>query len=504
MMKKLFLALAFFILLVTSCFAATWTAAAGGGNWNDAATWEEGGGFPVAGDTALFDAGSGNVTLDSDEACTTLDASAYVGTLAIGTNALAVSGNLTLGSGATGTITIGAGATGLTVGGDFTVASGGVVTCVGASKISVAGSWDVHSGTFTKSTSTLTFTATTSGKTVYSGSNTYYNVTWNGSGGEWTLQDNFTQTATLLFTLGTLNLNGKTYTDNFSQTITLGSGFTLNVGTGYLSNGGGSLNIIIPTGATVTVSTGTLRINNFTVSGTGTFTATGAATLRVGKNINITSPNWNAGTSTLYHWYPGSFTLYSSQPLYNYSVGTTYNVAITLNSDLTVLNNFTIRYAAGVTRSFSAGTYTINVGGDFANGDTFIAGTGTVNFNDATKVSTISGTTTFNILQCLTAGKTVKFYHGQTFTVASFDFTGTSGAGLITIDSDDGANAFTLSDSADTNQVEYCDIHRSTAGGGATWNAFTTDGNVDGGGNSGWIFTAPAAGGFSALMLSGD
>jgi len=38
----------------------------------------------------------------------------------------------------------------------------------------------------------------------------------------------------------------------------------------------------------------------------------------------------------------------------------------------------------------------------------------------------------------------------------------------------------------------------------ATWNAFTSDGNVDGGGNSGWIFTAPAAGGFSALMLSGD
>ena len=144
--------------------------------------------------------------------------------------------------------------------------------------------------------------------------------------------------------------------------------------------------------------------------------------------------------------------------MYNYSAGYpggSGGVTVTLNSDLTVLNNFTITYAAGYTRSFSAGSYTLTVGGNFANNDTFTAGTGTVVFNDASKVSTISGNTTFNVLQCLTPDKTVKFTAGTTTTVASFDFTGAAGQ-LIILDTNTGASTFTLSDSAGTNQVEYC------------------------------------------------
>ncbi len=416
--------------------------------------------------------------------------------MAIGTNALAISGNLSLGSGVgtTGTITIGAGATGLSVGGDFTVAARGVFTCSGASKISSAGNWDVSAGVFTKDTSTVTFTATASGKTVKSGSNQYYNVTWNGSGGAWTLQDGFTQSADIAFTTGTLNLAGKNYSDSQAQTVTMGA-FYLIVGSGTLSIGATG-NFTIPTGATVTVSTGAVVVGDFTVSGSGTFTATGTASIRTYGNVNInTSSSCSFGTSTLYQNL-GTKTLSSNQSFYNYSTGYSTQdniVAITLNSDLTVLNNFIVQYRAGYSRSFSAGTYTINVGGNWANGDTFTAGTGTVNFNDATKVSTISGTTTFNILQSLTPDKTVKFTAGTTTTVASFDFTGTAGH-LITLDTDTGAGTFTLADTTGTNQVEYCDIHRSTAGGGATWNAFTSDGNVDGGGNSGWRFSAATIG----------
>jgi hypothetical protein len=492
--------LALLLCLTAAAVATTYTAIVAGGDWSNDVTWG-GLGHPVAGDVALLDATSGAVTVDVNSACTTLDLTGYTSTLALGTLALAVSGNVTIGTtvGSVATLTIGiSGGTGLTVGGDLLVALRGVITCSGASKISCAGSWDVSAGTFTKSTGTVTFNATASGKTVKSGSNTYYNVTWNGSGGEWTLQDNFTMARTTLFTLGTLNLSGFTYTDAWFQTVTMGSGFTLNIGTGTFSSSG-STSLTIPTGATVTVSTGSLNtIANFTISGTGVFTATGAASLRIAGNVDISSSNFNAGTSTLYQ-FGVTPTLSSSQSFCNYTVGFGVgSTAVTLNSNLTVLNNFSIVAYGGVTRSFSAGSYTINVGGNWANGDVFTAGTGTVIFNDASKTTTVSGTTAFNILQCLTSSKTIKFTAGTTTTVGVFDFSGTAG-NLITLDTDTGAGTFALSDASGTNTVEYCDIHRSAAAGGASWLAYTTDGNVDGGSNSGWNF-----GTFNAFLLGGD
>ena len=118
--------------------------------------------------------------------------------------------------------------------------------------------------------------------------------------------------------------------------------------------------------------------------------------LKCGGNINISSANFNAGTSTFYHR-NGARTLSLTQPLYNYTVGGgapegSSSVAVTLLSDLTVQNNFTILYDAGYTRSLSAGTHTIYVGGNWANGDTFTAGSSTVIFN-GTGTQNISTTT---------------------------------------------------------------------------------------------------------------
>jgi len=366
--------------------------------------------------------------------------------------------------------------------------------------LTIYGNWKTVAGmTFTPGTQTVTFAATSSGKTITSGGKSFYSVTWNGSGGEWTLQDNFTQTRTTAFTLGTLILNGKTYTDEFGQTVTFGNGFTLNVGTGQIyTSWNGSFTI--PTGATVTVSTGSLIIFNFTVSGTGTFTVSGAASIRCYGNVIITSPNFNAGTSTLNQFWNVSATLSSTQPLYNYLVGLGGAIAVTLQSNLTVQNNFTIEYAAGLTRSFSAGSFTLTVGRNFANGDTFNAGTGTVIFNDATKTTTVTGSTTFNVLQITTPDKTVKFTSGTTTTCASFIATGTAGHNVI-LTNVTGTSTWALSDTTGTNQVYYCTISYSAAAGGAAWLAYTTDGNVDGGGNTGWIF-APA--GTDKMLLMFD
>ena len=56
------------------------------------------------------------------------------------------------------------------------------------------------------------------------------------------------------------------------------------------------------------------------------------------------------------------------------------------------------------------------------------------------------------------------------------------------------AATHTISDASGTNAVTYNTITNEIATGGATFNAFTTLGNVDGGGNTGWVFTAPPSG----------
>ncbi|MDD2647150.1 MAG: prepilin-type N-terminal cleavage/methylation domain-containing protein [Patescibacteria group bacterium] len=429
-------------------------ASAVGGNWSsDDGAWvtESGGStittHPVQGDTAILDVNSGNITVDTASVTTDIDATGYTHTLALDAG-LTVYGNLKF----------------------------------------VAGM------TFTPNTQTVTFAATTTGKTITTGGKTFSSVTWNGNGGEWTLQDHFLQNRVIAFTSGTLIFNGKSYINgSYGNPITLGSGFTLNVGAGrFICANAASLTV--PTGATITISTGMIDIINLTVSGTGTFTATNTANIILWGNLDITSSNFDAGLSTIYQKYSTTTrSLSSTQSLYNYTVGTgsgsDYNISIVLQSNLTILNDFAIQYVAGKIRSFDAGSYTINIGGNFTNDDTFTAGTSTVNFNDATKISTIGDTsnTTFNNLTSTTPDKTIKFKAESTTTVTSLSLTGSSGH-LITMDTDTGASTFNLSDSAGTNTLYYTSITRSAAAGGATWNALISDGNANGGSNSGWNF----------------
>lgn len=85
------------------------------------------------------------------------------------------------------------------------------------------------------------------------------------------------------------------------------------------------------------------------------------------------------------------------------------------------------------------------------------------------------------------------FAAGSTNTITNFNVSGTSG-NLVTITSDSAGSAATLLKSSGTVSVSYCSIQDSTATGGALWNAYTTNGNVDSGNNTGWIFAAPGSG----------
>ena len=225
----------------------------------------------------------------------------------------------------------------------------------------------------------------------------------------------------------------------------------------YVDNNGGTHNLNLQT-ATI-ANAGLWKM----VAGTGTITVvpgTSIVTFDGTGTQNITS---------------------NGQSFYNLTVNKSTGSAVLIDT-LAATNDLTI-----TTGTLNAAGFGITVGKNWANTGTFTHGNNTVTFNDATKVSTISGTTTFYNFTSTTPNKAIRFTAGTTQTFTSFALTGTAG-NLITIDTDTGASTFTLSDGAGTNQIYYTSVTRSTAGGGATWNAFTTDGNVDGGGNSGWVF----------------
>ena len=109
---------------------------------------------------------------------------------------------------------------------------------------------------------------------------------------------------------------------------------------------------------------------------------------------------------------------------------------------------------------------------------------------------TIKGSNTFNNITNTVQPASVLFTAATTNTFTNFNLSGTSG-NLITIGSVTAAS-HTLSKASGTVNSNYLSISQSTATGGATWEALTTNGNVDGGNNTGWIFTAvaPSTGNF--------
>jgi hypothetical protein len=101
---------------------------------------------------------------------------------------------------------------------------------------------------------------------------------------------------------------------------------------------------------------------------------------------------------------------------------------------------------------------------------------------------TITGSNTFDNITNTVQPASVLFTAGTTSTFLSgFSLSGTAG-NLITIGSATAAS-HTLSKASGTVSVSYCSISRSSATGGAIWQALTANGNVDGGNNTGWIFS---------------
>ena len=357
---------------------------------------------------------------------------------------------------------------------DFNV-SAGAVTFSSTGTISIAGSVSITNVTPTWSaTGTLTFTATTA-KTITSNGTTFScPMTFDGVGGSWQLLSALTTGATRTVTLtnGTLNLN------NFTLTTGLFASANSNVrtiafGTGNITTTGtGSVWFVSPITNLTLTGTPVVNVNNNTATATSIFT--GAPTLATAFSFNFVS-----GTYTL-AFLAGNGSAARNVNFTGFSGTWSATGAATVFGSLTLSTGMTLTTSASaLTFGATSGTSTITTNGktvDFPL--TFNGVGGTFEFTDAL---TLGSTRAFTVTNGV-----VKLKNGTTNTVGSF----ATGAGTTQrfLQSTVAGSQATITDPSGTNAATYLTVQDIAAAGGATWNAFAANNNVDAGNNSGWNF----------------
>ena len=234
---------------------------------------------------------------------------------------------------------------------------GAMTLAMGTSTLTVSGSWTNPATNFAFSgTGTITFNATTTGKTITTNGISWPSaVVFNGSGGAWTLGGAWTTTSTITVTAGTFSTSASNY--NVSATALLSSNsntrtITLNGSTVTLTLSGTALDFTTATNLTFTAGTSTVtcsgtsptfnggsktfNIVTFTSTGTGTTTLTGintfttltfstiAATgfriISIGGNQTVSGTlTLNTGTGGVRRFFVQSNTLWTQRTL---TVGT--------------------------------------------------------------------------------------------------------------------------------------------------------------------------------------
>src|SRR5258708_37341091 len=107
----------------------------------------------------------------------------------------------------------------MTILSSMTITNGTLDTSASNFAIGVVNDWNNTGGTFVVNQSTVTFTGTTgtsgSPHHIQSGAanskQPFWNVTFNGSGGYWTLQDSMTVTSSMTITNGTLDTSASNF-----------------------------------------------------------------------------------------------------------------------------------------------------------------------------------------------------------------------------------------------------------------------------------------------------
>lgn len=268
----------------------------------------------------------------------------------------------------------------------------------------------------------------------------------------------------------------------------------------------------IPLSQTINSYGTVLFVSGATITSNGTIgiRATGSVTT-AGKTLNILTINASTGTVTLQDNVTCTTITHTNGTLnlngktvsatnYSLGIGTqnlTFNggtVSLTSSLDMNSLNtNFTTTAGTGTGKISFSGAGNKSFGYHAAYPTRSATFNCTVE-NASTNQLTIYGNHTINNITNSVSPTTFKFDTSQATTVNNFNVSGTSG-NLVTIASTSTGTQATLSKSSGTVSVSYCSITDSNATGGATWQAYTANGNVNGGNNTGWSFSTTTASG---------
>lgn len=341
-------------------------------------------------------------------------------------------------------------------------------------------------------------------------------------------------------TVWLVNPAGLTHTGtSLIQLTATGTGTTttINTGSGAQSNAlrfavtAGSYPITTASGAgfrgidftgysgTWTISTSINNYGNIVLSNTMSFASTGTITFQTGtfdasftsngKTIPYALSLNNTGTIT----FTDDFNSSSSVTVSASAILTAATTNVTASS-FTI--NGTVNMGSGIWTATGFGTVW-----SAAVGSTINADTSTLDFTAATSKTfsgggktyysvrqngfgtlTISGSNTFYSISSPynLSDTTILFTAGSTQTITgSYDLSAVL-PNIITVKTTSSGSTATISKSSGTVNVYRATIQDITATGGATWNAYTTNGNTDGGGNSGWNFGAIVAAAIGAFF----
>jgi hypothetical protein len=317
----------------------------------------------------------------------------------------------------------------------------------------------------------------------------------------------------------------------------LNSGATVTVSSGYNI---GTINMSARTSNTMTLATGTttpaiygnwINGTGTTLSGTGQITFGGrttqtitAAGITFTQGLTINSPS---GTVTLQDALTTSRALAGAVTLSNGTLdlsGQTLTLSATATATFLTaagtknltFNGGSLVLAASGTTAFNnavptgftttAGTGTGTISLTSASAKTFVGGGSTYNCTlnqGGAGALTITGANTFSNITntySATGATSILFTAGTTSTFTNWNASGASG-NLLTIGSVTAAS-HTLSKASGTVNADFLSISRSTATGGATWNAGAN--STDGGNNTGWLFGVFYASAFSDTATGSD
>ena len=326
--------------------------------------------------------------------------------------------------------------------------------------------------TYSAGSTSTKFSATTGTQLLTTNGTTQdYPITKDGAG-TLQLQDNLTMGSTRTFTLtaGTLDLNNQTLSTGIFSSSNSNTR-SIAFGTGNITVTGNAATVWTTSTVTNFSYTGTPTVNFTYAGGTGTRTITTGA-LSEAQTINI---NVSAGSDIVNNIASVknlNFTGFTGT--WNHNATTTAYVNVTLvsgmsNSGTGILFFGSANSAQQFTTAGLTLDFPISVGSNLS--------APILQFQDAL---TMGATRAFTL-----AGGTVELKAGVTSTVGSFVATSPRPRTLRSTLAGTQATLSQASGTVDANQLTIQDIN---AVGGATFNAFVNQQNVDAGNNDGWDF----------------